>query len=102
MPRSATAAEGVALLKRGSKVTKYGRRGQPHPTTFTLSAAEDRLMWEGKKGLLSKKAQRSLELVDVLELQVGQESAVFRRHAHSAGSAAHLSLSLLLLSLRGC
>ena len=70
MPRSATAAEGVALLKKGSRVMKYGRQGKPHPTMFTLAASADRLMWEGKKsgiGTLVGGASRvrHLELCDV-------------------------------------
>ena len=104
MPRSSTAAEGIVLLKRGSHVMKYGRQGRPHPTTFRLSESERTLSWESKKGLASKLTGKvelaSIELADVLELLVGQESPVFRRHANTAsstGGSSHLSLSLLLL-----
>ena len=97
-PRSATAQEGIALLKRGSQVMKYGRAGRPHPTVFKLSADEEEITWEGKKGLLGSKAKRSIWLADVLALDVGQESAVFRRQQQPSEQA-HLSLSLLLLPM---
>ena len=101
-PRSGTAQEGIALLKRGSMVMKYGRQGKPHPTTFTLSQDENELFWESKKGLasaLSSRKPRSVSLADALQLDVGQESAVFRRNVTNAAASdkAHLSLSLLLL-----
>ena len=38
MPRSAAAEEGIALLKRGSRVHKHNRSGKSALTVFTLSA----------------------------------------------------------------
>ncbi len=68
------------------------------------------MAWE-PKGILHKpkgiipavKKRRSLEISDVLELQVGQESAVFMRHADALRGEEkwreqqHLSLTLLLI-----
>ena len=45
--RSATADEGIRLLKQGVAVTKYGRTGQPHKEKLLLSADERSLGWAG-------------------------------------------------------
>ena len=101
MPRNATASEGIELLKRGCIATKFGRKGKPYRTTFRLTKDETSLVWEGKKNLVSmmtkaiKGHDRELDIADVLELQVGQESHVFKRHAQELRENAHMSLSLL-------
>jgi len=103
-PRSGTAIEGIALLKRGSQAMKYGRQGRPHPITFRLSESEEEILWESKKTLLGTR-QKSICLGDVLSLEVGQESAVFRRACMKgvkgihATENTHLSLSLLMIPM---
>lgn len=105
--RTKTAREGIALLRRGSAVKKYGRQGRPHTTTFWLSADETTLGWVGKGGLLGKR--RAVAVADVVEVLEGQQSAVFKKLSgegkggerkaslseRSLG-AEHLSLSLRL------
>ena len=92
--RTATASEGIAMLKQGSTVKKYGRAGKPHNTLFRLSEDESMLGWEGR-GLKLKR--RAVRICDLVELRVGQESAVFQRIASSTElGAAHMSMTLLL------
>ena len=100
---SETAAEGLALLKRGSSALKHGRAGKPHTTIFTLSADETLISWEPKRAsklvprrsVAGSAATRVIAIADIVELLVGRESTVFKRRAND--SAAHLSLSLRLL-----
>ena len=99
MPRSAAAEEGIALLKRGSKVHKHNRSGKSALTVFTLSADERTISWEGHgigTKLLNNK-KRSVDLHEVLEVLVGHESALFQQTAEDRLSEAHLSISLILL-----
>ena len=85
--RSGTATEGIALLRRGSTVKKYGRQGKPHATLFRLSADESMLAWEGHG--LNKLKRRAVRVADMVELLVGQQSTVFQQIADSpeAGAA---------------
>ena len=115
--RSATADEGIRLLKQGVAVTKYGRTGQPHKEKLLLSADERSLGWAGhiasklmsSSKLLSPKAlvssARSVPLSEIVELCVGHETSVFQRHVRQAISTGkpvaagpHLSFSLVLKS----
>ena len=114
--RSATADEGIRLLKQGVGVTKYGRNGQPHTEKLVLSADERSLGWAGhvasklmgSSKLLSPKASsaaRTVMVDDVVELWVGHETHIFKRHVRQAvasgkpvAAGPHLSLSLLLKS----
>ena len=91
--RSETAKEGLALLKRGSTVKKYGRQGKPHATLFRLSDDETLLGWEGRG--LNKLKRRAVRICDLVELLVGHESVVFLE-ARAPG-AEHMSMSLRLL-----
>ena len=59
--RTATAVEGLELLKRGSRALKYGRSGKPHRTTFQLSQDELYLSWHGKMEL-PRKLSTKMEL----------------------------------------
>ena len=78
--RSAAAAEGIALLKRGAAAIKQGRENyqKRHPVTFKLDEEETELTWE--PSLLGKITWRSHErrvrLVDIIELQVGRDADV--------------------------
>jgi len=107
--RSATADEGIRLLKQGVAVTKYGRNGQPHKEKLLLSADERSLGWAGHvasklmipKALVS--SARTVPLDDIVELWVGHETDIFKRHVRQAMSSGkpvqggpHLSFSLLL------
>ena len=94
--RSATADEGIRLLKQGVAVTKYGRNGQPHKEKLLLSADERSLGWAGhvasklmsSSKLLSPKAlvssARTVPLDDIVELWVGHETHIFKRHVRQA------------------
>ena len=94
--RSATADEGIRLLKQGVAVTKYGRNGQPHKEKLLLSADERSLGWAGhvasklmsSSKLLSPKAlvssARTVPLDDIVELWVGHETDIFKRHVRQA------------------
>jgi hypothetical protein len=94
--RSATADEGVRLLKQGVAVTKYGRNGQPHKEKLLLSADERSLGWAGhvasklmsSSKLLGPKAlvssARTVPLDDIVELWVGHETHIFKRHVRQA------------------
>ena len=88
--RSATADEGIRLLKQGVAVTKYGRNGQPHKEKLLLSADERSLGWAGHvasklmipKALVS--SARTVPLDDIVELWVGHETDIFKRHVRQA------------------
>ena len=97
--RTLAAIEGIELLKHGVQALKHGRQGKPHARTFQLSQDEKFLTWEGSRrfSVLPQAQGRSIAIVDVIELLVGQESDVFKRSANAASSSeAHLSLSLVL------
>ena len=90
--RSATAAEGIELLKRGCVATKYSKRGKARPTKFKLSEDESTLTWEGRtagRTLTFDVAaflgqRRAVLLADALDLSVGLQSDVFKRHMNLA------------------
>ena len=73
-PLTAAAAEGIEMLKAGSQVTKYGRAGAAHATTFRLSRDETALTWEriGMGRLRRKSVPRIILVTDILELLIGQ------------------------------
>ena len=100
--RSHTVQEGVSLLKRGVRVTKFGREGVPHPATVKLSQDERELSWTSAA---TSKKMRKVALSDVMEVWVGHESHVFKRHVREcfnegrpSEAAPHQSCSLLLRS----
>ena len=98
--RSATALEGIVLLKSGCTAMKYGKSGSPHATKFVLSSDDRTLSWEGSGligKLIPKGEKREVELSNVRRLLVGRESSVFKRYAGTLDSStrAHLSVSPL-------
>ena len=85
--RTATVAEGLRILKAGAVVTKYGRGGQPHSAKLTLSGDERMLGWvsQGVSSKLKKASgSRTVLLDDILDLRVGHETNVFKRHVREA------------------
>jgi len=122
--RTAAAVEGIEMLKRGSRATKYSHASSAQPMLFKLSEDESELTWEHvgaarlwvgrgssrlswRVSLMGrlKCSERSVRISDALELLVGQESEVFRRQRASSsatsGAAAvskreYLSLSLVM------
>ena len=81
----AAAEEGIALLKQGVLVIKYGRQGKPHQTMLRLTESEDVLKWEGRStvagklsSVLAKDSERFVALAAVRQLLIGRESTVFR------------------------
>lgn len=92
--RSATAVVGIDLLKSGSVAIKYSKHGKARPTKFTLSADEATLAWEGRtagtRSLTPSGLARSVRarlgtarqvlIADVLDISVGAQSDVYRRH----------------------
>ena len=96
--RSRSAAEeGIARLKKGATVLKHGRSGDPQKTLFHLSADERSITWtrQGLAKFRRKSIERQVQVSDIVEVLIGHESEVFKRHGDSAG-AAHLSFSLVL------
>ena len=97
MPRPDQAAsEGRTLLRTGLEVLKFSRKGKPAVTVLKLSADETQLSWRPHS---YKKANRRLPISGVTRVDIGRESAAFRRHTSARGAGigqAHLSLSLVL------
>ncbi|GAB9465676.1 hypothetical protein Gpo141_00003075 [Globisporangium polare] len=60
-------------------LTKYGRRGGPHPTRLHCNHCGT-LQWQHKRGNLSE----SVDLAQVLQVFDGRQTAVFRKYATSA------------------
>lgn len=60
-------------------LTKYGRRGGPHPTRLHCNHCGT-LQWQHKRGSLSD----SVDLAQVLQVFDGRQTAVFRKYATSA------------------
>ncbi|KAL1496686.1 hypothetical protein AB1Y20_014280 [Prymnesium parvum] len=87
---------GVAMLKQGSKAMKYSRRGKPHVCLFKLSEDERVLSWEPSTGrsVLKRAVHRSINLADVVHVEVGFSTEVMKRHSDEANC--HLALSLVL------
>ena len=96
LKRSEAALEGIALLRGGSVVKKYGRQGKPHETLFKLSGDETVLAWEGHG--LKRLKRRAVQVADLEELCVGHESDVFQRLASRETAVAHMSLTLKMAS----
>jgi hypothetical protein len=114
--RGATAKEGIVLLKTGCVATKYSKRGIPRQARFKLSEDESKLLWSSQRpnakrcsleGIVhSCGSWREVVLADVLDMPIGQQSEVFKKHQHRAaqdkdkdknGDPPHLSLSLVLM-----
>lgn len=71
--RSATAAEGIALLKRGAPAIKHGRDNKERAVTFRLDEEEQTLSWDGSLfGKVMRPEKRAIKFDDVLELHVGR------------------------------
>ena len=105
--RSSAAEEGIAWLKTGVVVLKHNKKGAPQETVFRLDPSERSLTWtrSGFAKLRRKSDQRAVNISDILEVLVGRESEVFKRHEDAAASGKaskveagqlHLSFSLLL------
>lgn len=97
--RSATAAEGVALLQGRCEVTKFSRGGKASTALLRLSDDERSLKWQKptKFKRLKAAAKRSIQVSEIAVIMVGRESDAFRlAGAGTAQGAAHLSLSLVL------
>ena len=115
--RSQAAEEGILALKRGVPCVKYSRKGKQRLTNLRLSDDEAHLLWDGQ---LERKAfsltyvysraagpifgkRRDILIADVLDMSIGQQSAVFVKHMHRAAlekqpvNKPHLSLSLILM-----
>ena len=98
--RPQTASEGIALLKKGSVATKFSKHGRARPTKFTLSEDESSLRWAGRvpgqvvslqtlrAGVKTIVGQpRHVLIADVLDLSIGMQSDVFKRHLHLSAPA---------------
>ncbi|KAK8522913.1 hypothetical protein V6N13_115860 [Hibiscus sabdariffa] len=66
--------QAITLLKKGTYLLKYGRRGKPKFCPFKLSNDESKLIW------YSRKAERHLKLSQVSRIIPGQRTAVFQRY----------------------
>ena len=105
--RSAAAEEGIAWLKTGVKVLKHkAGSGAPQETVVRLSADETCLTWtrSGLAKFRRSTEERTVRIADILEVLIGRDSEVFKRHQASGGKTSkvdaghvHLSFSLLLM-----
>ena len=97
--RSEAALEGLRLLKQGCRATKYSKRGKPHACVFRLSDDERTLTWEVGLGraVLTRAARRSVDMSDVVALQIGFSSEVMKRHVEGLHAPAAHTLSLLMI-----
>lgn len=79
-------------MQLGAQLLKFGRKGAPHMREFKLSVDEATLSWQskGKKAL-----DTTIQLRDVQEVLLGQQTDVFKRRSSHA-SQAHLSFSLVV------
>lgn len=77
----------LVVLKKGSQLLKYGRKGKPKFYPFRLSNDESSLIWFSKNG------KRSLRLASVSRIISGQRTSVFQRYLRPGKD--YLSFSLL-------
>ncbi|KAK9137930.1 hypothetical protein Sjap_008524 [Stephania japonica] len=64
----------IIILKKGTQLLKFSRKGKPKLRQFRLSPDETTLIW------YSHGEQRQLNLSTVSKIIAGQRTAVFRRH----------------------
>ncbi|KAL1330235.1 hypothetical protein HN51_047397 [Arachis hypogaea] len=79
--------QALIILKKGSQLVKYCRKGKPKVVPFRLSADETKLIW------LSHGKEKSLKLSSVSRIVPGQRTAVFRRYLRPEKD--YLSFSLI-------
>ncbi|XP_021847694.1 PH, RCC1 and FYVE domains-containing protein 1 [Spinacia oleracea] len=79
--------QALVILKKGSQLIKYSRKGKPKFCPFRLSVDEKTLIW------LSHGEERTLKLSIVSKIIPGQRTAVFRRFLRPEKD--YLSFSLI-------
>ena len=92
--RDEAASEGRSLLRTGLEVLKFSQRGKPAVTILKLSSDEAQITWRPHGLIKKRKDKRALPIAGITRVDIGRESAAFRR-APARGQA-HLSLSLVL------
>ncbi|XVF62847.1 hypothetical protein PTKIN_Ptkin09bG0041400 [Pterospermum kingtungense] len=79
--------QALIILKKGTQLIKYNRKGKPKFRAFRLSPDETSLIW------LSHGEEKNLKLTSVSRIVPGQRTAVFRRYLRPEKE--YLSFSLL-------
>ncbi|KAK7393687.1 hypothetical protein VNO78_22250 [Psophocarpus tetragonolobus] len=75
------------ILKKGTQLVKYSRKGKPKFCSFRLSSDETKLIW------ISHGKEKNLKLAFVSHIIPGQRTAVFRRYLRPEKD--YLSFSLI-------
>ncbi|CAI9753869.1 unnamed protein product [Fraxinus pennsylvanica] len=73
-PGERNAEQAITVLKRGSYLLKYGRRGKPKFCPFQLSKDETAIIW------YSGRKEKQLRLSQVSRIIPGQRTATFQRY----------------------
>ncbi|OAP04073.1 hypothetical protein AXX17_AT3G25390 [Arabidopsis thaliana] len=79
--------QALVVLKKGTQLLKYSRKGKPKFRAFRLSPDEKTLIW------FSRGEEKGLKLFEVSRIVPGQRTAVFKRFLRPEKD--HLSFSLL-------
>ncbi|KFK39615.1 hypothetical protein AALP_AA3G267000 [Arabis alpina] len=79
--------QAIIILKKGTQLVKYSRKGKPKFRAFRLSPDEKGLIW------FSRGEEKGLKLSEVSRIVPGQRTAVFKRFLRPEKD--HLSFSLL-------
>ncbi|CAF2153300.1 unnamed protein product [Brassica napus] len=79
--------QALIILKKGTQLVKYSRKGKPKFRAFRLSPDEKTLIW------FSHGEEKGLKLSEVSRIVPGQRTAVFKRFLRPEKD--HLSFSLL-------
>ncbi|KAL1212884.1 PH, RCC1 and FYVE domains-containing protein 1 [Cardamine amara subsp. amara] len=79
--------QAIVILKKGTQLLKYSRKGKPKFRAFRLSPDEKSLVW------FSRGEEKGLNLSEVSRIVPGQRTAVFKRFLRPEKD--HLSFSLL-------
>ncbi|KAE8717658.1 hypothetical protein F3Y22_tig00110044pilonHSYRG00351 [Hibiscus syriacus] len=79
--------QALVVLKKGTQLIKYSRKGKPKFRAFRLSPDETTLIW------LSRGEEKTLKLSLVSRVSLGQRTAVFRRYLRPEKD--YLSFSLI-------
>ncbi|CAH2052952.1 unnamed protein product [Thlaspi arvense] len=79
--------QALVILKKGTQLVKYSRKGKPKFRAFRLSPDEKTLIW------FSRGEEKGLVLSEVSRIVPGQRTAVFKRFLRPEKD--HLSFSLL-------
>jgi hypothetical protein len=70
----------VSLLETGVVVSKFGRRGKPHRrVVFTVDGGASISWQKPRRGRLTAQTRRSLRMRDVVKVEYGQKTPVFKR-----------------------